>query len=93
MKVPTISAIPSPSALLSSAHNAYDNLSITITNMAAPLDHEEELWPQFEVTAKSVTDGFKKYAKFEVPSSLWGSRDTPMMKVRGERSSTYFEVR
>ena len=73
MKVPRIRDIPSPSTLLSSAHNAYDNLSTTITNMTAPLDHEEELWPQFEVTAKSVADGFKKYAKFEVPSTSWGS--------------------
>jgi hypothetical protein len=69
MKMPTIKDIPTPSALLSSAHNAYDNLSTTITSMTAPLDHEEELWPQFEVTAKSVADAFKKYVKFDVPSS------------------------
>lgn len=62
MKMPTVKDIPTPSAVFSSAHKAYDHLSTTITNMAAPLDHEEELWPQFEVTAQSVTDAFKKYA-------------------------------
>lgn len=57
-----IQGIPIPSAVLSNAHKAYDHLSTTITSMTAPLNHEEELWPQFEVTAQSVTDAFKKYA-------------------------------
>ncbi|KAF9785190.1 hypothetical protein BJ322DRAFT_1108649 [Thelephora terrestris] len=59
--MPMINGIPTPSALLSSAHNAYGHLSTTITNMTAPLDHEEELWPQFEVSAQSVTDACKKF--------------------------------
>jgi len=29
--------------------------------MTAPLDHEDELWPQFEVSVQSVTDAFKKF--------------------------------
>lgn len=63
-KMQTIRNIPtSPSALFSSAHTAYDNLTTSITSMAAPLDHEEELWPQFEVTVQSVTDVFRKYAE------------------------------
>lgn len=53
--------IPTPSSLLSGAHDAYDRLSTAITNMTAPLDHEEELWPQFEISAQSVTDAFKKF--------------------------------
>lgn len=61
MKMPTIRNIPTPSALLSRAHSAYDNLSTTIQDMAAPLDHEEELWPQFEVTVQSVTDAVRKF--------------------------------
>lgn len=83
MKVPKIEDIPTPSTILSGAHKAYDNLSTTITNMTVPLDREEELWPQFEVTAQSVTDAFKKYAEFKVPSNSWDSRfDTA---VKGSR--------
>jgi len=63
--------IPTPSALFSNAHTVYDNISTSITNMAAPLDHEEELWPQFAVSIQSVTDAFKRYAEFEI---LSGSR-------------------
>lgn len=59
--------VPTPSALFSNAHTFYDRLSTSITNMAAPLDHEEELWPEFEVSMQSVTDAFRKYAKFEIP--------------------------
>lgn len=61
--------VPTPSALFSNAHTLYDRLSTSITNMAAPLDHEEELWPEFEVSMQSVTDAFKKYAEFEIPSN------------------------
>ena len=64
--MPTIKDIPTPSALISGAHTAYDNLTASIMNMAAPLDHEEELWPQFEVSVQSVTDAFRKYAEFEI---------------------------
>ena len=67
-KMPTIKGIPTPSALLSSAHDAYVHLSTTVTNMTEPLDHEEELWPQFEVSAQSVTDAFKKYAGSDIPA-------------------------
>jgi len=69
MRLPTVSDIPTPSSLLSGAHDVYDRLSTTITNMTAPLDHEEELWPQFEISAQSVTDAFKKYAEFNAPSA------------------------
>lgn len=76
MKMPTIKDIPTPSALLSSAHNAYDHLSATITDMTAPLDHEEELWPQFEVSMQSVTDLFRMYAEFEIPALRHDAHET-----------------
>jgi len=68
--MPTIKDIATPSALFSSAHTVYDNLTTSITNMAAPLDHDEELWPQFEVSVQSVTDAFRKYAEFEISFQL-----------------------
>ena len=64
--MPTMKDVPTPSALLSNARTLYDNLSTSITNMAAPLDHEEELWPQFKASVQSVADAFKKYAEFEI---------------------------
>jgi len=67
----TIRNIPtSPSALFSSAHTACDNLTTSITSMAAPLDHEEELWPQFEVSVQSVTDAFRKFEESVVAPTI-----------------------
>ena len=94
MRLPTIRDIPTPSSLLSGAHDAYDRLSTTITDMAAPLDHEEELWPQFEISAQSVTDAFKKYAKFNTPlTAAHETHETPLMKVRGECGCANHEIR
>lgn len=64
--MPTIKDIRTPSALFSNARTVYDNLTTSITNMTAPLDHEEELWPQFEISVQSVTDAFRKYAKSDI---------------------------
>jgi len=72
-----IKDIPTPSALLSNVYAVCDRLSTSTTDMAAPLDHEEELWPQFEVSVQSVTEAFKKYARFEIHSSSSGSRLQP----------------
>lgn len=55
--------------MFSNAHAFYDHLSTSITSMTAPLDREEELWPQFEVSMQSVTDAFKKCVEFEIHSS------------------------
>lgn len=68
-KVPTMKYVPTPSALFSNAHNIYNHISTSITDMTAPLDHEE-LWPQFEVSVQSVTDAFKRYAELEIPSGF-----------------------
>lgn len=69
-KMSTIKDIPTPSALFSKAHTAYNNLTTSITNMTAPLDHEEELWPQFKVSVQSVRDAFGKYAEFDISLQL-----------------------
>lgn len=69
MKIPTAGDIPTPSTLFSNAHSLYDQFSTSITKMTAPLDREEDLWPQFEVSAQSVTNAFKKYVEPEVLSS------------------------
>jgi hypothetical protein len=91
--MPMINGIPTPSALLSTAHNAYGHLSTTITNMTAPLDHEEELWPQFEVSAQSVTDACKKYVELVLSSTVaLRTHAISLMKVRGELGRTNKEV-
>ena len=69
MRVPTIRGTKTPSVLFSNIHTFYNHLSTSITNMAAPLEHEDELWPQFKASAQAVTDAFKKYVGFEIPSS------------------------
>ena len=86
--------VPKYSTLFSSAHNAYDQLSTTIANMAEPSDHEEELWTQFETSARSVVDAFKKYANFETPSATTReAHEALLMKVRGECNQTNLEIR
>jgi len=73
MKMPTVKNLPNPSVLFPNPHDLYDNLSTSVTRMTAPFDREEELWPQFEVSAQSVTDAFKKYVEIETRCSSWGS--------------------
>ena len=76
MKIPTIRNVPTPSALLSDAHTLYDNLSASITRMAASFDREDELWPQFQVSVQAITDAFKMYVGLETRTSSWDLRRT-----------------
>jgi len=73
MRIPTIRNVPTPSSLLSDAQTRLDNFFTSITRMAAFFDREDELWPQFEVIAQTITDGFKMYVELEAHSSSWGS--------------------
>lgn len=62
--------IPTPSALFSNVHTAYDNLTTSITNMATPSDYDGELWRQFEVSVQSVVDAFRRYVELEISFSF-----------------------
>ena len=65
MKIPTVGNVPTPSSLFSGVKTLYDDLTTSITRMAASFDREAELWPQFEVSVQSVTDVFKMYVEFQ----------------------------